>query len=160
MNTLVNSATTLKMSEDKNSIIFSGKIFDLLQLTKKEVFWVTWTKEEHLSAGLMSIEWNTIKHYWIPDEYLQYAVIHEILCPDMTQWNAIPAIEAEILRIPKDMLKNYLSWRIKFFINVQSYWQGFIESDRYNKEAKNYAQKYCNATQDVLLYLNKLIISQ
>ena len=38
MNTLVNSATTLKMSEDKNSIIFSGKIFDLLQLTKKEVF--------------------------------------------------------------------------------------------------------------------------
>jgi hypothetical protein len=112
---------------------------------------------------MMKIMWNEIYVVdGIPnDEYLQYALIQEIECPDMTQWGWVDAMKKEMQYIPENIKEEYIWWRIQFFKNSSSFWKWIEENKKDSLKAEDiddyeFARKYRQECKKIIAYLESL----
>ena len=111
------------------SAIYAWDTYNLIEMSTENVLKMVWTNNDNTSEWALAINEKNIWHYWIKNNYLQYAIIQEILCPDMTEWDVINSIEVEIETVPEDIYTNYVSWRITFFEKMNDYWNNLSEDD-------------------------------
>ena len=141
--------TAPEISEDGKTVRFKGKVYHLHKISRESALWMEGTTHEHFDNGLMTIKDNEIWYTsTIPWEYLPYAVIQEIECPNMEiLGTAVPAMEEELKYVPQNILWEYLMWRLHFFENVSSFWEQF------QNDWDERAQKYYISCQAVVSYL-------
>jgi len=152
---IVNTTNYLLLDTDK--VMYLWKEYDLIELSKESVLSVTWSNEENMSKWALAINWNKIYHYWIRRDFLQYAVIQEILCPDMVNNFNINSIEEEMKIIPEKIFDDYLKWRISFFENMVKYWEWLSEKDLEKIDSTENKQViYIKNLKLILDYLNSI----
>ncbi len=119
------------ISDDRSKIFYWKNQFPLRELTISEVL-STGISKEFTTAWLLAHQKWTIYHYNIPQEYLQYAVVNEILCPEVRDnpWKCLDALKQELNFVPQNILQQYIEWRIQFFTNMVLYYrQDFIDEE-------------------------------
>ena len=132
-------------------------VYENIELSKKWALNIPWTEEKHLKSWAMKINWNKIYYYWIKKGYLKYAVIQEILCPDMINWFWLDSIKEEIQNIPENIKEDYIKWRISFFENMKDYWDNLSDDNlkkfkMKKKEEYSYSENIWKITE----YLNRI----
>lgn len=108
---------------------YNDEIYELIEMSKEWVLSVPWSNNKNISKWVMVINWNKIWHYWIKKEYLKYAIIQEVLYPDMINWFWLNSIKKEIETIPENIYEDYLIWRISFFEKMKEYWDNLSNED-------------------------------
>jgi len=120
-----------------DKVLYAWKEYTLIRMSEE---WVqrTWTPSEIAEWGLLSIEWEKIWCYWIPEEYLSFVLINEIQCSNVKAWKdlCLQALQEEIKRVPYGILDVYLLWRIQFFQNMEKFYQEIQIDEFYAWEMK------------------------
>ena len=105
-------------------VVYEWLEYQLIRISED---WVeqTGTPLEIAKWWLLRIEGDKIWWYWIPEAFLLYTIINEIECPNVLAWGwlCLKALQIELEVVPKDMYSEYLPWRIKFFRNMEKYYQ-------------------------------------
>jgi hypothetical protein len=70
-------------------------------------FWALWW---------MNRERWILNHFWVPKEFLPFALYHESICwfIDWT-WNCVDSLGKELELVPENIKKDYIIWRTWFF---------------------------------------------
>jgi len=121
-----------------NKFKYNEEVYNLQELTKTEVTDI-WISEENSKDWVLSIQKNTIYHANIKPDFLQYALINELLCPDVKgeKGLCLSALKEELWAVPDNILPSYLLWRRDFFNNMYKYYTEDYEDKFYAQEMKS-----------------------
>ena len=126
----------------KNIYFFEWREYELIKLNLNDIEWFKeyfkskWKifTEEHYWNWLLRVRGNILDHYWIKDEYLQYALLNEWLCPNpiwewVKSWNCALTLDTELLEVPENIKNEYIKWRIKFFESIKKMSDDWLNFD-------------------------------
>ena len=116
---------------DWDIVSYRWQEYKLIRMSKEAVV-KTGTPLNIADKGLLSIEGSKIWMYKIPEEYLSYAIINEIECPDVRDWEGLclESLKIELATVRQEMMDEYLVWRISFFKNMEDFWTS-VEDDKF-----------------------------
>ncbi len=140
---------SITKNSDGNIFVFRWEQYPLHAFTIEQIQGYN-APEETIQGWLLSAnEWNLF-HHNIPEEYLPYALINEALCQNVLEeeWACKKALKEELKYIPYNILREYISWRIRFFDGMVAFYQ------------KNPLRNYGNEMNECLIYLKSLSISE
>ena len=148
-----------------DTVLFGWQEYELIALSEE---WVqqTWTPIEIAKSWLLAIEWNKIWHFWIPDKYLPFVLINEILCPNVLDQEGLCLQVLQNAEIWEAVWKNgniYINWRIDFFKWMEKYWLEIWNNNKYAQEMKKcyeWLESELNrreAIADALFWISKII---
>ena len=139
--------------ERRKVFVYWEDTYRLYRFSQKSIDWFGVSKKNQ-SAWLLSIDWTDIFTHDILEEYLQYALINEVICSNVLEkkWWCKEALIQEIKVVPESIRYEYIEWRKEFFKNMYSYYTDDIKEP--SKENQNYALEM----KDCYKYLEKLNI--
>lgn len=104
-----------------------------------------------INSWWLAINWNNIWYKNIPEEYLQYACINEVLCPDILseEWKCLETLFEELTYVPENIKQDYIKWRLWFFDWIKNYYLS-LEQTSENKIYASEVWKCCDYLQTLI----------
>jgi len=108
------------IEEWKEYFVSNEKRYLLKEMSEDNVVNAWMASQKRCQPWLLAIDDTGIFYLNIPKWYLKYALLNEVLCPNVLaeKWACLEALKQELELLPEKIRGEYIVWRRDFFENL------------------------------------------